>query len=86
MPARHRGAFESEVQCGPASLLTSFSGGEGVAGFPSLAARVLRLPSAATPCLSYLTALPCLTYSLLVGRIFLILSLIPWDTKAESQS
>ena len=41
MPAQHRGASESEVQCGPASLLTSFSGGEGVAGFPSLAARVL---------------------------------------------
>ena len=62
MPAQHRGASESEVQCGPASLLTSFSGGEGVAGFPSLAARVLPLPSAATSCLSYLTTVSCLTY------------------------
>ena len=55
-------------------------------GLPSLAARVLPLPSAATSCLSYLMTLPCLTYSLLVGRIFLVLSLIPWDTKAKSQS
>lgn len=54
--------------------------------FSVFEACLCQLPSAATSCLSYLMTLPCLTYSLLVGRIFLVLSLIPWDTKAKSQS